>query len=173
MLRRRRAPEPPRPKPEWQRRFDDASELILLREQPGWVHDRLDDLRRSLAGANDTAERLAATVDQLGPDNTAAELKSVLRERDSAPSGPAADDLDRRVATLRQRYEAVNDMINRRKTISRQMLNTTADVELLAVQALRAETVDTNPEHHLDEHFQRLDSDLPALELARREVDAL
>jgi len=173
MLRRRHPPNPPPPAPEWQRRFDEASAMILSRDQPTWVHDRLNDLHRALDAANDTASRLEATVQQLDPDKTATELKQALRQQ-ARPSSPAdADDLDRRVATLRERFDAVNDMINRRETIGRQILNTTADVELLAVQALRAQTINSDPEHHLDHHLQRLDSDLRALELARREVDGL
>lgn len=173
MFRRRQPPDPASPVPEWQRRFDEASAMILSREQPTWVHDRLDDLRRALGAANDAAARLDAAVRQLDPDKTAADLKQALRERTKPGSPTDADDLERRVATLRERYDAVNDMINRRERIGRRMLDTTADVELLAVRALRAQTITTDPAHHLEEHLQRLDSDLHALELARREVDAL
>jgi hypothetical protein len=173
MLRRRPTPDPPAPRPEWQRRFDEAAALILSREQPAWVRSRLDELQQALLTASEVAARLEASVQQLDPDRTAAELKHTLRQRTNAGSPAAASDLERRVTTLRERYDAVNDMINRRETIERHMLDTTADVELLAVQAVRAQSIDTDPAHHLDEHLARLDTDLQALELARREVDRL
>jgi hypothetical protein len=171
MFRRRQPTDNQPPLPEWQRRFDAATELVLSRPQPVRVHDRVDELRRSLIAAQERSERLGATIEQLDPDSTAAELKSVLRERERRLGD--GDDLDRRVATLRRRYEAVHDMINRQETIDRRMLDICADVELLAVQALRAETIGADPGDQLDEHLERLGTDLHALELARREVDAI
>ena len=173
MLRRRPTPDPPPAPPEWQRRFDEAAALILSREQPAWVRSRLDELQQALVAASEVAARLDASVQQLDPERTATELKRALREHSNAGSPTVAADLERRVTTLRERYDAVNDMINRRETIQRRMLDTTADVELLAVQAVRAQAIDTDPAHHLDEHLARLDTDLHALELARREVDRL
>lgn len=174
MFRRRPPTEPSSsPPPEWQRRFDEAAELITSREQPQWVHDRLEALRRSLDDANATVERLADAAARLDPDRTADELKTALRSRDRTPTGSDTDALEHRIAALRERYETVNDIINRRELIGRRMLDTAADVELLAVQAVRFDALESRAEPRFDEQLQRLDADLTALELARREVDTL
>ncbi len=174
MLRRRQPPpDPETPLPEWQRRFDDASALLAAGPQPAWVSERLHDLRRALIEAAEAATLLSRTADQLGPQQIADDLKLALRERGRASTGVGADDLDHRIRSLRERYEAVNDIINRRELLERQMLNTAADVELLAAQALRQRALGSDPSNRLDDHLQRLDDDLHALALARREVDDL
>lgn len=128
-----------------------AAALILSREQPEWVRDRLDDLQQSLVAANEAAARLDASVRELDRDQSASELKRALR----------------------QRYDAVNDMANRSETLQQRILDTTADIELLAVQAVRAQALDAGPARDLEQHFARLESDLHLLELARREVEEL
>ena len=64
-------------------------------------------------------------------------------------------------------------MINRSETLQQRILDTTADVELLAVQAVRAQAFDVDPVRDLEQHFAQLETDLRILELARREVEEL
>ena len=173
MLRRRPSPDALPPQPEWQRRFDEAAALILSREQPEWVAERLDDLQQALVAANEALARLDTGVRQLDRDQSAAELKRALRQRSTSGSPTSAADVERRIATLRRRYDAVNDMINRSETLQQRILDTTADVELLAVQAVRAQAFDVDPVRDLEQHFAQLETDLRILELARREVEEL
>jgi len=176
MLRRRRSDAEreaaPPPSPEWQRRFDEAVALLQTRPQPDWVGDRIGELQRSLTDADASVGRLQQAIDQLDADQTARDLETALRAREAAPPGsPAAS--DRRVDALRQRWETVNEMINRRESIEARMLDAAADVELLAVRAVRSDALEGETERELDEHFARLEVDLRALEQARREVDEL
>ncbi|MEP1124866.1 MAG: hypothetical protein ABJH68_13365 [Ilumatobacter sp.] len=174
MLRRTRQPDPVAPPPpKWQQRFDAAVTLIRSRPQPAWLDDRLTALQRALTNTHETRDRIDASIEQLGVDQSAAELKAALRERQRPRPGDDRQRIDRRIDALRRRYDAVNDMANRRDEIEQQLLDTVADVELLAVEAVHSSTLDTDPAHHLDDHLQRLDTDLRALELARREIDAL
>lgn len=172
MLRRKPQVERP-PVPEWQRRFDTAVELIRSRPQPPWLDDRLDDLQRALADTHTTQQQLDDSLAQLGVDETAAQLKAALRDRQRVGSGADRSSIDKRVEALRHRYDAVNDMANRRDVIARQLVDTVADVELLAVQAVHTSTVDTDADNDLSEHLERLDIDVRSLELARREIDQL
>lgn len=175
-MRQRRPPtDPPPPDPEWKRRFDAAEALLVSLPQPDWVLTRLEGLRQALAAADDAAGRLSNAIVQLQPEETTADLKRALRQRERTPSGGGADDLDRRIESIRRRYETVNDVINRRDGLRRQMLNTAADLELLAAEALRNDALghDVAASDELDAHLRRLDDDLHALAVARREVDRL
>ncbi len=172
MLRRRQRTETA-PPPQWQSRFDDAVELIRSQPQPPWLDDRLRDLERSLAETHSAQKRLDASMAQLGVEQTAAQLKTALRDRQGVGPGVDRAVLDRRIETLRHRYEAVNDMANRRDRISEHLLTTVADVELLAVRAVHSGSLDTQPADDLSEHLERLDIDLRSLELARREINEL
>lgn len=173
MLRRKAPIEGVAPSPEWQLRFDTAVELIRSRPQPPWLEDRLHDLRRVLADTYTTQQRLDTSLAQLGVDQTATQLKAALRDRQHVGGTADRSNTDRRIETLRHRYDAVNDMANRRDLIAQQLLDTVADVELLAVQAVHSSTLDTHSADDLSAHLERLDIDLRSLELARREIDGL
>ncbi len=173
MLRRKQRTEAAAPTPEWQQRFDTAVELIRSRPQPPWLDDRLDDLQRALADTHTTQQQLDNSIAQLGVEQTATQLKAALSDRQHVGPGADRSSIDKRIETLRHRYDAVNDMANRRDLIARQLLDTVADVELLAVQAVHASTLDSRSDDDLSEHLERLDIDLRSLELARREIDHL
>ena len=173
MLRRKQTIEPAAPLPEWQRRFDTAAELIRSQQQHPWLDDRLETLQQALGETHLAWQQLDVSLAQLDVDQTASDLKAALRERRRPRPGADSASTDRRVETLRRRYEAVNDMANRRDVLARQLIDTVADVELLAVQVVRSSTADAQQADHLSEHLERLDTDLRALELARREIDAL
>ncbi len=173
MLRRTRPTEPATPTPEWQQRFDAAIALIQSRPRPPWIDDRLAALQRALTDTHECLDRMDSSIEQLGLDRSATDLKAALRDRHMPRPGDDLRRVDRRIEALRRRYDAVNDMANRRDEIERQLLDTVTDVEVLAVEAVHSNALDTDPSGHLDEQLRRLDTDLRALELARREVDAL
>ncbi|MEQ8839389.1 MAG: hypothetical protein RIB98_00245 [Acidimicrobiales bacterium] len=173
MLRRKPQAQPAAPIPEWQQRFDAAAELIRSRPQPPWLDDRLQDLQRALTDTHAAQQQLDNSLDQLGVDQTASELKAALRDRRYAGPGADRSSVEKRIDRLRHRFDAVNDMANRRDLIARQLVDTVADVELLAVQAVHASTLESRSDDDLSEHLERLDIDLRSLELARREIEHL
>ena len=173
MLRRRPKTKLAGPAPVWTQRFDAAVEMIHSQPHPSWLDDRVDALRRSLDQTSSAQDRLHGSLAQLDVDQTASDLKTALRVRQRPRPGDDTESMDRRIDALRQRYDAVHDMANRRDALARQLIDTVTDVELLAVQAVRNSTVTDQRPGHLAEHLERLDTDLRALDLARREIDSL
>jgi hypothetical protein len=170
VFRRRRPDEPVPQQPEWRERFDSAVRVIRSRPHPSWIDDRLSDLGRALVAAQDDADRLGASIARLDPERTSRELKEALRdERTRLPTERGPGDA-RRVAVLRRRYAAVNEMMNHHRETQRRIVDSVADLELLAVQAERDEIGLADDTHAFDEHLQRLDVDLRALSMARQEL---
>jgi hypothetical protein len=93
---------------------------------------RLDDIERALTDAEADDARLAAALAHIDPERANAELKSALREHARRPS----PELDARVSALRQRHEAINDLLNQRDRLRRKIDATLLDVEQLAMRAV-------------------------------------
>lgn len=145
--------------------------MIRSRPQPDWIEDRINDMATALTAAHTDLENLSRSIDQLDAAGTAAQLKQALRETElRLPTSTAADG-ERRVATLRRRYDAVNDLMNQRHELEQRIADSIADLELLAVESVRSHTsaADTRS---LDGHLEQLETDLQALAAARKEVEA-
>ena len=118
-------------------------------------------------------DRLGDAIARLGPEQISQDLKQALRDhRRHLPTEPN-DGGDKRISVLRQRYEAVNDMLNHRRETERRLTDSVSDVEMLAVQAAHDEIGLHGNTHALDDHVQRLDIDLRALTMARKELGSL
>lgn len=170
VFRRKHCDEPAVPSPEWRQRFDVAAQIIRSKRPPAWIDARLTDLERALLAAHNDVERLTESISRLDPDLVSRELKQALRRQQrSLPTDMDGAD-DRQVAVLRQRYAAVHEMMNRRRESQRQVANSVADLELLAVESERDDIGLTIGTHALDEHLERLNIDLRALNMARNEL---
>lgn len=172
MMRRRsdRRSEPTPEPPAWRARFDAAATLIRSRQQPAWIEDRLADVEAALSAADVDVARLSRSIDHLDPASTTAQLKDALRT--SNQRLPTAQDVDgpRRLEALRRRFDTVNELMNRRSEIERRVADSLADLELLAVEAVRPATEDAAPLDGVDDALGRLEVDLTALQQARAEV---
>ena len=170
VFRRKRVEESVDKPPEWRERFDAAAQIIRSRQQPSWIDERLTDLEQALVAAQREADRLGEAISRLDLERVGRELKQALRdEQRRLPTASDGGD-DKRLAVLRQRYAAVNEMMNRRRETQRQVADSVADLEMLAVESERQEVGLTGNTHALDEHLARLDVDLRALEMARKEL---
>jgi hypothetical protein len=173
VLRRRRAQdEAAAPRPAWRDRFDEAAAMIRSRPQPDWIEDRIHDMATALTAAHSDLENLSKSIDQLDAAGTAAQLKQALRETERRPPMSTEADGERRVATLRRRYDAVNDLMNQRHELEQRIADSIADLELLAVESVRSHTSATADTLGLDGHLRQLEMDLQALAAARKEVEA-
>jgi hypothetical protein len=162
--------QPAAPPPEWRQRFDAAEQIIRSKRPPEWVDDRLIDLEQALLAAHDDIERLTRSIGRLDPERVSRELKHALRnEQRRLPTDADRGD-DKQVALLRQRYAAVNEMMNQRRATQRRVADVVADLEMLALEAERDDIGLSVATHALDEHLQRLDIDLRALSMARDEL---
>ncbi len=146
--------------------------MIRSRPQPGWIDDRLDDLAAALTAAHIDIENLSKSIDQLDPTETAAQLKQELRAAEHRL--PTAHDADgnRRIESLRRRYDTVHDMMNQRLEIAQRVADSIADLELLAVESMRTDGAISTERYGLDDHLERLEIDLAALRSAREDVDS-
>jgi predicted nucleic acid-binding Zn-ribbon protein len=171
LFRRKQRPNDTTPsQPPWRTRFDEAVAMIRSRPQPDWVNDRLTDLEAALTAAHHDDQNLAKTIEQLDPSGTADQLKQALRAADQRlPMADGVDD-ERRIAALRRRYDTVNEMMNRRTDMAQRVLDSIADLELLAIETLHDNGSTERGMHDLDNRLERLDIDLRALESARQEL---
>lgn len=163
ILRRSKEPaEPSPPVPAWRARVDEARALIRSQGTPPWVDDRLDEVERSLAEAEEDRQRLAAAIERLEPERATSELKEALR------SGRIEES---RVAALRRRHDTVHELLNRRDALESRIDAAVVDLELLAARVLTMSTGDAEDE--VGTHLERLRDDIRALEQAHDELGSL
>ena len=159
MFRRR---SDPTPVPRWRARYDAAREVVEDRRPPEWLLGGLAEVERALTDADADIERLAATIERLGPERVAADLKDALRR-------PAiGGEHERLVDSLRERYEAVHRLVNRREELEATMERALTDLEVLAARAAVIGVGDDA--WRLDDGVRRITDDLLALERAHDEV---
>lgn len=170
VFRRKRADEPVAPPPEWRDRFAAAAVIVQSRQRPAWIDERLSELERALVAAQTDVDRLGDSIARIGPDRVGRELKQALRDEQRRLPTDSDGGGDKRVGVLRERYAAVNEMMNHRRETQRRIADSVTDLELLAVQAERDEIGLAGGTHALDAHLQRLDVDLRALSMARNEL---
>lgn len=132
---------------------------------PSWMVARLDALERALTAAERDHARLDAAAANLDPDRAASELKAALR------TGRPGDADGATVASLRARYEAINDVLNRRDDLRETIDRAIVDVELVAARSVALGADDER--WRLDGTVGRLVDDLTALELAHGELAEL
>lgn len=173
VFRRKRDQQPIAPPPEWRSRFDDAVAIIRSRSRPGWIDDRLNDLERALVESQNDVDRLGDAIARLDPEQISRDLKQALRDEQRRLPTDSDGGGDKRVAVMRHRYAVVNEMMNHRRETERRLADSISDLELLAVQAERDGIGLQGDTHALDEHLQRLDLDLRALSMARKELGSL
>lgn len=169
---RRARPDPPVPSPAWVQRVDRAIDLITDTSPPPWITERLVDLRSGLLAAEVECRRVAAAVDRLEPDRARREFKDALAEQRRSPY--AADDA--RIARLRERYDAINKLLDRHDELRLGIDRTLLDLDVLAataVQRYSLNDLDDNDEGALSEQIEHLRIDLAALDAARAEVRLL
>lgn len=127
--------------------------------------DRLTSLESALASAHDDRDRLTTALGRLDADRAGAELKSALRQGSSDPAHVAL------VTSLRERYESIHRVANRRDQLDQAIERALVDAELLAARSVELGAgVDA---WELDDTVGRLADDLTALELAHAELDDL
>lgn len=170
VFRRKHHDQPEASPPEWRQRFDLAAQIIRSKRPPAWIESRLTDLEGALLAAQDDVDRLAESISRLDAERVSRELKQALRVEHRRLPTDAHGSHDRQVAVLRQRYAAVNEMMNQRRDTQRRITDSVADLELFAVEAQLDHIGLTFGTHALDEHLQRLDIDLRALSMARNEL---
>jgi hypothetical protein len=170
VFRRKRTEEPVVPPPEWRERFDASVEIIRSRQRPAWIDERLADLEQALVTAQNDIDRVSDSIARLDPERVSRDLKQALRDDQRRLPTDTDGVADRRVTVLRERYAAVNEMMNHRRETQRRVADAVTDLELLAVQVERDEIGHTHGTNVLDEHLQRLDIDLRALSMARNEL---
>ena len=159
---RRRAAEPSSPPPPWRDRFDRACELIESQRPPVWMSARLLELEQALIATEDDRQRLGAALAGLDVERAGAELKTALR----SPDPSAAH--QRLVDSLRERYESMNQVVNRHAD-----LGTTIERSLIDLELLAAKSVELGADAErwaLEQTVDRLTDDMHALELAHREI---
>jgi hypothetical protein len=162
MFRRR---SDPAPVPRWRARYDAAREVVEDRRPPSWVLGDLVDVERALTEADADIDRLAVTIERLGPDRVAAELKTALRRPAIGPEH------ERLVGSLRERYEAVHRLMTRREELEAMVDRALTDLEVLAARAAVIGVGDDA--WRLDDGVRRITDDLLALERAHDEVAEL
>lgn len=159
MFRRR---SDPTPVPRWRVRYDAAREVVDGRRPPAWLLADLGEVERALIEADADIDRLNATIERLGPDRAAADLKDALRR-------PAIGaEHQRLVDSLRERYEAVHRLVNRRDELEATIERALTDLEVLAARAAVIGVGDDA--WRLDDGVRRITEDLLALERAHAEV---
>ena len=160
------------PPPEWEARFGAAASLLRTNVSAPWVEDRVAQVRQALLEADADEATLAASIEQLRPEATSRELKDALRQQQLA--GALADPAsEARVRSLRERFDAVNGLLNRREELAAKKANALADFEVLAVRAIDVSSGSGEPTDDGDplaEHLERLGDDLAALRAAHDEL---
>ena len=170
VFRRKHNDRPTTPPPEWRLRFDAAARIIRSKPRPAWIDDRLVDLEQALVAAQNDADRLGESISRLDPERVSRELKQALRESQRRLPTDADGGDERLIAVLRQRYAAVNELMNHHRETQRRIADAVSDFELLAVESERVDIGLAGETHALDEHLLRLDVGLRALSMARTEL---
>lgn len=160
MFRRRRDEESALP--DWERRVRAARALIESQGPPTWILARLDAFHRAIAEAVADRDRLRVGLGGLDADRAARELKDALR------SPQAGEEHARLVASLRQRFESINDLHNRLGALDLTIERALADVDVLAARSVGLGS--REDAWRLDVTARRLDDDLTALERAHDEL---
>jgi hypothetical protein len=173
VFRRKRDAQLTAPPPEWRSRVDAAVAIIQSRPRPAWIDGRLNDLERALTDAQADVDRLGERIARLDPDQTSQDLKRALRDGQRRLPTESNDGGEKRIAVLRQRYAAANEMMNYRRETQRRISDAVSDLELMAVQAEREELGLRGDTHALEEHLEQLDIDLRALSAAHKELGSL
>jgi hypothetical protein len=160
MFRRRQGGEPERP--EWERRFDAARDLIESQHPPAWLSTRLHELHGAVARAVADRDRLRASLARLDLDGAGRELKSALR------SGRPGPDHERLVDSLRQRYDSIHTLHNRAESLDLAVDRALADLDVLSARAIGL--AGRSDAWLLDEWTRSLADDMTALERAHAEI---
>ncbi len=166
VLRRRQTPQPPPPEPPELERID-AAKARLSRFAPASTEALIGDLRMAVADALADRERLRALIGELNPERIGAELKQALRER----RDPSAED-DRRVASLRSRYESVSHLQNKLDEVEGNIATALVDLDTTVAEAAAA-ALASQESGNVDRHLQQLKADTAALAAAHRELEHL
>jgi hypothetical protein len=146
--------------------------MITDTSPPPWIAEQLVDLRRGLLEAEAECGRLAAAADRLEPERARRELKDALAEQRRSPY--SADDAQ--IARLRERYGAINRLLDRHEELRLGIDRALLDLDVLAATAVQRDSLndlDDNDEGALSEQIEHLRIDLAALDAARAEVRLL